>query len=284
MERRYRLVRRLLSSAVVIVLAAGCDDGQPSATEPPLTQPPVTQLPAASDPDCPYADASKRVTLAATGNPAPDISRLFMCTSVAGLTTLITNNTNDVWVVQAPPRAVVMQKGEVPGTVRVFRLFLTPGTIAGFLLEPGTARTVGAAPAQVTLKIDSAVQSQWSTFTILDRTVTAARERLSDLIKNPKYQNAVKSCLDAGARMVNAPAASTYDTKTLIAQLGLATGVTRCAADLAQAEHERQTIAQLRAGHAISELEPGTFAKQASSMASEFDDLLKVAGQLAHVS
>ncbi len=232
------------------------------------------------DPGCPDATTGKRVPLVMTGGAPRDISGLAMCTDETGTSVFIGNDTKDVWLVQPARPAAVLQHGGVPAMVQIFRASRSPGPLGGTTLEPGTAVTVALRPAEIGLAIDSVLQSQWSTMTVIDQTATAAREQLPELIRNEKYKSAVTSCLEASTRIVDYGAAARYDTQTLIQSLGLTTGTTRCAADLTVAENERQTLARQQKRLPPPELKISTFAQKAGSLSSELDDLLKAAGRL----
>ncbi len=259
MRPRHFPVGRLLLSAILFFAVVGCDDDEPDA-------------------GC-STEAAHRVLLTATGSPAPDVSELAMCTDDLRSKTIITNGTGDVWLAQVPPQAAITLTGQPSAPVRIFRLIVTSPAIPGRWFEPGTAVRISTAPERVSLKIDPELQSQWSTLTLIDKTVTAAKDNLPRLIQNVKYKNAVTSCLAAGSRTVNA---LTGNTQTLVENLGLVNGLGRCAADLRLAEQERQAIALRDTGHNLTELKPATFAAEASSIASELDKLLDVMGRFAH--
>jgi hypothetical protein len=259
---------RTMIAVLVAVLALASTAGCGDSTE---------------DSGCSNAEAPVRVPLTPSGNPAPDVSALSMCTNEQRSEIVLANSSDDVWLVRPSIPVDVTQFGGVPTRVQIFRALRTGGTVPGTFLEPGTAVRVALAPEAVSLAIDPAIQSQWSTFTLLGETVSVAREQLPELIRNEKYRAAFSSCLSAGATMADTGAAARYDTDTLIQYLGLTTGTTQCASNLILAEQERQALAMQRTGHTATELRLATFAEEARSMATELDDLLKVIGRAAHI-
>ncbi|UMO99855.1 hypothetical protein [Amycolatopsis sp. EV170708-02-1] len=212
--------------------------------------------------------------------PPRDLSQLVMCTNELGTTVFVSNDTKVVWLVRTPTDVAADRHGGVPTEVQLFRFWRAKRPLAGTPLEPGTALTVSSSPARVTLQIDTVLQRQWATFDMLGKTFSAAGENLPDLVKNEKYKNAVKSCLEAGTRIVDYGAAARYDTEKWIDSLGLLTGGAVCASDLKIAEDERQLKAWREGRRPLPELKPSTFAQKARSVSSEFDDVLKAVGQI----
>jgi hypothetical protein len=204
-----------------------------------------------------------------------------MCTDGPGRSTVISNSSDDTWLVQPPSGVVPVQLGDVPLNVQTFRLLDLPGTVFGYHLEPGTSVTVTAAPRAVTLVIDKANQGRWATFSLMAQTTETAGELLPNLIKTESYRTATKTCLDAGGDFLTTAVKTRYNTQSLVDYLGLTTSSTRCASNLLIADNERQAVAR-RAGTTVTELKPVAFARQADRIAAFLDRLLRGAGSLAH--
>jgi hypothetical protein len=203
-----------------------------------------------------------------------------MCTDRNQTLTVVANSSDDAWLVQTTDGAELATHGAVPTAVQVFRSVRSPVPVPGYLLEPGTALRAATLPERIELRIDPTVQNQWSTFLLLDNGFTAARENLPDLIRNQKYQKAVKSCLEEGVRIANYSAATRFDTQDLIGGLGLVTGGTLCYNDLVVAAEERR----IQTGRVTTELKPHRFAANASKIASNLDELLRHVGQLVRMA
>ncbi|ONF70703.1 hypothetical protein [Amycolatopsis keratiniphila] len=233
-----------------------------------------------ADPGCPDATTGSRVPLSMIEGPPRDLSQLVMCTNARGTAVFVGNDTKVVWLVRTTPNVMADRHGGVPTDVQLFRMWRAKKPLYGTPLEPGTSLTVPLPPAQVTLQIDVVLQHQWATFDMLGKTFSAAGENLPELVKNDKYKNAVRSCLEASTRIAGHAAAARYDTEKWIDSLGLLSGGATCAADLKLAEDERQLKAWREGRRPLPTLKPSTFAQNARSVSSEFDDVLKAVGRI----